>query len=663
MTATRRPALRRIVLIGLLAVLPLDATVAAAQPARERPVDERVASYRAARARARGFLLPPLAVTERLLARRATVVLDVRSRSRFRAFHLRGARSVPLAAALAGQRIGRVRDATPVVVVDDDGTAAIEAMVVLRLAGLRAYAMAGGMNRLRRLLANPDALPEDSPVARRLPAARALIVGTAPGRPRPAGGGRLGLLLAIGFLVLVVGVVAFVLLIRARTRRRRLAEAVSLIEHDEPDELAKAVPLLEDAIEGGLSSRERAEARFGLAYALARLGGYRQASEVLDEAGTARSRDRRARALDLWLKVKRGLDDKAVELFEAADGGIDGDGVRRAMLVAYVRRGRRLVESGEVDRGLESFRRAERLRRPGDPWHDNAADPGIAVGVMALLQGRISEARYRFEEVGKARATQGSPPALEAWIGELLCDWRMRNDPGRRGSSSRRFDDELGALIEQARAQQADRGLLSGLLLWHAASLVREWRDRPALDGLPRAERQELERRLEQVRAIDPDVGDAHLLGGLVGWLFGEDGPERSHAFEALGTARDLGVNVPEVLVLVGDAPSAPAGPAGRFRPLGEDDAGWAGEGAAPMTVAELESRGRLAWRRAAASRPRLRGDERLSELWQEIDRLLGELEGALRRLGDGAADVARVERQLAVRTSELQFPDEQGAD
>jgi hypothetical protein len=660
MTA-RRSGLGGFLLSGLVVAMVLVAGPVAAQPARERSVGDRAAAYRTARASAGGFLLSPLTVTERLLARRPTVVLDIRGRSRYRTAHLRGARSVPLSAVLGGGRIGRVRHGTPVVVVDDDGTTAIEAMVVLRMAGVPAYAMTGGMNQLRRLLADPDALPDSSSVARRLPAARSLIVGTAAGRPAGGGAGRLLPLLAIAVLVLLIGAVAQVLRSRGQARRGRLAEAVSLIERDEPEELQRAVPLLEAALQGTLRSRERAEARFSLAFTLAKLGAYRLASETLNEPGPARGSAGKMRALDLWLNVKRGLDDQAIERYEEANGSADSDGVRRAMLVAYVRHGRRLVESGELEKGLESFRKAESLRRPGDPWHHHATDPGIAVGVMALLQGRLQEAQYRFRQVVQDGA-QGDRSTLEARIGELLCDWRMRNDSTRHRASRPRLDDDLGSLIEEARAQQTDRQLLCGLLLWHAANRIRDWGDRPALDGLPLAECQELERRLDQVRALDPDLGDAHLLGGLVGWLFGEEGAERNRAFEALRTARALGVSVPEVLVLVGEAAEGPASPAGRFSPLAEDDPDHSIDGTAPVTVAELESRGRLAWRRAAALRSRLSDDERLSGLWREIDRLLAELEQTLRRLGDGAADLIQLERQLAVRTSELQLLDDQEA-
>lgn len=637
---------RRIVLLGLLAVLLLDATGAAAQPARERPVAERAAAYRAARARTGGFLLSPLAVTERLLARRPTVVLDVRSRSRFETVHLRGARLVPLATLLAGRGTGRTRSDTAVVVVDHDGTAAIEAMVVLRLAGLRAFAMSGGMNRVRRL-----------------PEAHALLVGTSTG-PGEAGtgggGGRLAQVLAVGALVALL--VAALLAVRtmARRRRQRLALAVTQVDRDEPESLRVAAATLQDALEGGLRPRERAEARFGLAYALARLGAYQQASDVLDGAGGAKSKDGKVVALDLWLKVRLGLDDKAVELYEDAGRTVDDDTARRALLVAYLRRGRRLAAMSQVDEARESFQQAGRLRRPGDPWRDDATDPGIAVGVMALLEGRLSEARYNFERAGESQAQEGGRPGLEARIGELLCDWRMRNDRGQRGSFRRHFDDDLGALVEEARAEGADRRLLSGLLLWHAASRIRDWRDLPVLQGLPPAERERLQQRLDKVREIDPDLGDAHLLGGLVALLFGEDGSERAEAFEALRQARELGVSIPEVLGVVEGTTDDAAQPSGRFPPLPDDDPGRPADRPAPLTVAELESRGRLAWRRAAGLRPRLTGDG-LSGLRKEVDELLEDLERAVRWLRDGATEITRVERLLAVRTGEFRLNDEQG--
>lgn len=653
------PRRRRVVLLGLLVTLLLDATGAVAQPARERPVGERAAAYRTARARAGGFLLSPLAVTERLLTRRPTVVVDVRRRSRFETFHLRGARPVPLATVLEGRDVRPVRAGTTLVVVDDDGTSAIEAMVVLRLAGVRAFAMSGGMDRLRRLLANPDAVPQRSPVARRLPEARALLVGSAAGAggDGSAGGARwLGLLLVAVVLVALLAA-ALVVWRAARARRQRLALAIRQIDRDEPQSLRDAVFTLQDALEGGLRPRERTEARFALAYAMARLGAYPQASEALEGADP---KDGKVLALDLWLKVRQGLDDKAVERYEDA-ASVPDDSARRAMLVAYLRRGRRLAAVNDVDEALESFERAGRLRRPGDPWRDDAPDPRIAVGVMALLEGRLSEARYRFEQAGESQGHEHQGRlGLEARIGELLCDWRMRNDPDQRGRYRRSFDDDLGVLVEEARAAGADRPLLCGLLLWHAASRIRGWRDLPVLDGLPRAERDLLRQRLDKVREIDPELGDAYLLGGVVALLFGEDGSERDEAFEALRQARELGVSVPEVLGLVEDAADGAPPPSGRFSPLPEDDPSRPADRPAPLTVAELESRGRLAGRRAAEVRTHLTGDG-LAGLGREVDELLEQLRRALHWLRDGAAEVIRIEQQLAVRTGELQLLDEQG--
>jgi rhodanese-related sulfurtransferase len=158
----------------------------AAAADRSPSVQDRVKAYRQARARAGDFLLSPQQVVERLLSRRPPVVIDVRTAKRFAASHLRGARPVPLPTLLQRSRIDRVPRRT-VVVVDEGGSDAIEAMVVLRLAGRDAFAMTGGMRALRRLLAKPPTAVEGSPAAGRR--ARALLVGSAADAQLRAAGG------------------------------------------------------------------------------------------------------------------------------------------------------------------------------------------------------------------------------------------------------------------------------------------------------------------------------------------------------------------------------------------------------------------------------------------------------------------------------------------
>jgi rhodanese-related sulfurtransferase len=237
------------------------------------------------------FSLSPLEVVERLLRRRAITVLDVRSRGRFKAVHLRGARSFPLQELFRAIRTGRVPGRVPIVV-DDTGDQAIEAMVALRLTGREAFAMAGGMTSLRRLLAGSLQVPERSPVSGHAVQARALLVGSSAGSAlEPAD--RWSIPAPVGLAAAVL--LAAVLYVRARLARRRrrpLVEAFGIIERNQLSYFGHAAGTLQGALGSGrLRRREAAEARFGLAYVRARSGRLRSASEDLDQLIASGHRD------------------------------------------------------------------------------------------------------------------------------------------------------------------------------------------------------------------------------------------------------------------------------------------------------------------------------------------------------------------------------------
>jgi rhodanese-related sulfurtransferase len=172
--------------VVLLVLVLLAGGTAGLVAGRRRAAERETQDYLAERARAGAFTLSPLAVTDRLVTRRPTLILDVRSRREFADVRLRSARNLPLPDLLAGgsDDLG----ALPIVVVDRDGTAAVEGMVFLRLAGKPAFAMTGGMDQLQRLLARPSSIPRRSAAAAREGQLRALLTERARG-PMAAGGG------------------------------------------------------------------------------------------------------------------------------------------------------------------------------------------------------------------------------------------------------------------------------------------------------------------------------------------------------------------------------------------------------------------------------------------------------------------------------------------
>jgi rhodanese-related sulfurtransferase len=181
-----RPGFAPAAVLGLLVLVLLTGATAGLVAGRRQAAEREAQDYLAERTRAGAFTLSPLAVTERLVTHRPTSILDVRSHREFAGVRLRGARNMPLPELLAG----RPEDlgARPIVVVDRDGTAAVEGMVFLRLAGKPAFAMTGGMDQLQRLLARPSSIPRRSAAAAREGQLRALLTERARG-PMAAGGG------------------------------------------------------------------------------------------------------------------------------------------------------------------------------------------------------------------------------------------------------------------------------------------------------------------------------------------------------------------------------------------------------------------------------------------------------------------------------------------
>jgi rhodanese-related sulfurtransferase len=686
--------------VSLALLITLFGSAAAAPEAETPSIRDRVAQYQAARARAGDFLLSPLEVVERLLRRRAITVLDVRSRGRFKAVHLRGARSFPLQELFRAIRTGRVPGRV-LIVVDDTGDQAIEVMVALRLTGREAFAMAGGMTSLRRLLAGSLQVPERSPVSGHAAQARALLVGSSAGSAlEPAD--RWSIPAPVGLAAAVL--LAAVLYVRARLARRRrrpLVEAFGIIERNQLSYFGHAAGTLQGALGSGrLRRREAAEARFGLAYVRARSGRLRSASEDLDQLIASGHRDPYALHLDLWVKVQQGDDEAAAARYQESSEQLARLLPSRELAsIASLRLARRALAARKLDDTLKRFSEVRNLAVLAARLPEGLEDLPTAFAVEALQDDRVPDAADRFQRAAAA-AEPGSDQALAARLGTLLCRWRQRGGPLPEG-----FQDELAATAEQVRAgigaAEPDDGddpderrlLLRNLLLWQAVACIAGWLSRPEGRGLPASERARLYRLLEELRRVDSSLADPYLLDGLVGYAFASSDTERDRAVEALEQARLLGVRLPEVVSILareqGRTGSSAGGPeewadavrrylsdpraplelrrrlqqlaAGltRHAPLLREDLELAEFQVVP-TLGDLQNRGLVLQRRVR--RLLLLGPPDAG--WgpaREVDQLMEQLQTATQSLESAAKAFTRVEWELIVRTGSLLLAGEHG--
>jgi rhodanese-related sulfurtransferase len=691
-----------VVLVVGVAWLVVNRQNAARDTAIQNSVHQRVDAYRAARGRAGGFVLRPLAAVERIVAHPRTLVLDIRSRPEFAAVHLRGARNLPLSALL--RRDGyRPPSSATVVVVDSDGTGAIEAMVLLRLGGVTAFAVQGGMNALRRLLASPRAIPRRSPVAGYGTELRALLTGedrralpTVSDAAGPEPARPFWVLPVVGILLLAAAGFWFGWRGCRLTRR-----AFALLERGDDASLRQAVALLERA-PGSLPRHRATKVRFGLAYAQALLGRLDDAAATLSGLPASAAGNRAVRYLDLWLRVERDRLHDAVDLWNESEKALCGflEG-RRLASSAYLLLGREALAARDADEARRNFTKVRELGVLKGQIPEFATEYGAVVGVEKLFDGDQREAREAFRKAERSAEEDQTSPLL-ARIGLLLCDWRRDG----AGAAAAAVGHRLGAIIEQVRADAGDptatdegtrpdrkRLLLRDLLLWYAVACVASWRSLPYGGGLPEEERRRLEERLAAIREVDPALSDADLLGGLVGYLMSSDQQVRNDALRMLGRACDKGVNLPEVLLMLegrrdASVPSADGtevcvqllrsylaearaplelrqqlrqhlGRFQRFQPLLGEDSRVADQ-QFPLTLSDLEARGELLELRMRGLVTRWLA-ETAPDRAAEVLRLLEQLDQAARSLQDGREAFERAEQRLILLAGEHLLAEEEG--
>jgi rhodanese-related sulfurtransferase len=720
------------VLITLLLASPVRQTTSAQIPQSAQDfLAQQGSEYWRARAEQDGLVRTPADLLERLLAGESIILVDVRAREEFERFHLEDARSIPLSDLLAAGGMAGLPPAREIWVVGAEGPEAVEAMVFMRVAGLQAFAVTDGMQALLWSPGGTAQLPPESPLAdaviqERWDSVRTLFDGAEPvpvEPPTPTTSARedgpLGLLEARGinlWVIVAAGAAAVALIATLlyfliwvpRKKRRALGDAFALLATEESEDLERAEELLSRALTAGLKSAELCIARFALAYVRARLERFAEAAALLREIPDER-REPEDLYLELWLEAKQENHAEVVRLYdehaEALGGLLDAKMIAG---LALLQEGRSHLARRETELALSFFQRLKKLGVLTDMLPSDMDDHQVLLGIQSLIDKKTEDAEKRFKGAEQVARDQGKS-TVHARLGLLLCRWRAADSPD--------IDDELGAALEEMAAAMGPRleavtsdddeepspprqlsdeqKLQRDALLWFVVSRLFLWLRLPELQGLPDEERLEIEGRLARAGALDPEMGDVHLLAGLLEYYFAKDDQERRAALERLGKALETDVNLPEVRYLVERERKLAEAAANslesylklvrdyladdgvpielrrqlkerlerfqRFREFEEADL-QVGEGDYVPTVQDFQTRGALMRRRVQnLVQPRLRDLEQELEL-EEIEKQIEQLKEHTDALAENARNVERSEQGLMVVTGEFLLEEEEAA-
>ncbi len=685
------------------------------------------AEYWRARAEQEGLVRAPADLLKHLLAGEPIVVVDVRAREEFERFHLEGARSIPLADLLASGGGAGLPPAQEIWVVGADGPEAIEAMVFMRVAGLQALAVTDGM---QALLWSPGAtaeVPVESPLAdedirERWDSVRTLFEGEEPvpvEPPAPAPSAREeassmleaeGLNLAVvsaagAVAVALIATLLYFLIWVPRKKRRALGEALKLLATEETEDFERAEELLSRASTAGLKSPDLAVALFALAYVRARLERYPEAAALLRDIPDEH-REGEDLYLELWLEAKQEHHADVVRLYdehaEALSGLLDAKMIAGLSLL---HEGRSHLARRKIDLALSFFQRLRKLGVLTDMLPSDMDDHQVLLGIQSLIDKKTEEAEKHFKGAEQVAQDEGKSTA-HARLGLLLCRWRAEDNPD--------IDDELRATAEEItvrrlelvgseedeersppRKLSEEEKLARDVLLWLVVSRLILWLRLPERQGLPDDERLEVEGRLASVGNLDPEMGDVHLLAGLLEYYFAKDEQQRRAALERLEKALETDVNLPEVRYLVERERKLAEAAANsletylklvrdyladdgvplelrlqlkerlerfqRFRELEEADL-QVGEGEYMPTVQDFQTRGDLMRRRVQnIVQPRLREQEQNDEL-EELGKQIEQLKAHTDALEESARNLERSEQGLMVVTGEFLLEEEETA-
>lgn len=428
----------------------------------------------------------------------------------------------------------------------------------------------------------------------------------------PAGSGLDSTWLMAGAIALALlgGVLLLFLVILPRRRRRPLLQALSIIDQDERPRFPEAEELLGMALIAGLRRRDIAETRFALAYVRARLGRFAEAGAVLSDLMASGHRDRETMYLHLWLEARQKNHEQVERIFDEHEALL-GDllDTRHLVGIAFLVKAQLLWSRHQASGALEYYERLRGLDVLHEHIPAHLAEQQVMFGMVALFEKKEEEAHKHFEGAIKAAREEGRS-TVPGELGLLLCQWRQDEHPDLDAPLGRVLEalenrervglacphceaaleverEYLGKTItctgcrkplevEAERIQPlpadptpaahapegdevalptpklSDEDLLRrNTTLWHALALLVTWFRLPPRSPLPAPGKAELFQRLDKVSAVDPGMGDPHLVKGLIGYYFPGNEQEREEAVKNLEEAISLEVSVPEVLNLL----------------------------------------------------------------------------------------------------------------
>jgi len=467
-------------------------------------------------------------------------ILDLRTGEAFDQNHIEQSVHVPFRELLTTPEPQFPTDAK-VLIVDEGGSTAVEAMVLLRIGGYNAWAVQGGEPALAAALEKPNQVSSS-------PSTVAGSFKTQEGTQREAKPSDIPpyvwIILAIAG-VGVGGIALYFLVLLPRRRIAPLREAERILNEQSQPDWRAVEDLLEQGVTAGLRPPDLADCRFLLAYVRTRQSRYQQALSAIEELIASGNAAGEAMYLDLWLKVKEKQYDQAEERIEKSWDAIAGLPESNLLAgIVFLQLGRLALSQAKIDRAVAYFERVRKLGVLSDRIPKDLDDQEMAIAIQTLVQGKREEAQKRFEQaLYNAKSRGGSTIYPE--IGLLLCRWKGEEIP--------QIDAELGKVAQEIIAQKTrfQTQLVSHVLLWHAVSVLFTWLRLPEKRGLPQSERARLEERLERLGHENSVLPEPDFVAGLVDYYFASDDAARGKAIERLKAAMAAGLCLPDVTLLV----------------------------------------------------------------------------------------------------------------